>query len=80
MLAHQQMRFGARIMAAIFGGPGIFYLWLSFERPIDGLTALIYLGIATTLALYAEDKSEPRLAPRGAVARCKAILLGKRRP
>jgi hypothetical protein len=80
MLAHEQMRFGAQIMAAIFGGPGVFYVVLSFQRPRDALTGLIYLVIATTLALYAGGKPEPRTVRRGAVARCKAILLGKRRP
>lgn len=80
MLAHEHMRFGARIMAAIFGGPGIFYFWLSFSEPANAVTALIYLGIATALALYAEGKAEPRAARIGALARCKAILSGKRRP
>ena len=81
MLAHEQMRFGARIMAAIFGGPGIFYVWESFYQPIDAVRALIYLAIATALALYADGTAEQRAAARiGAVARCKAILRAKRRP
>lgn len=81
MLAQEQMRFGAQVMAAIFGGPGIFYLWLSFHQPIDALTALIYLAIAAALALYAEGKTEHRAARAVAVAtRCRAILRGKRRP
>ena len=81
MLAQDQMRFGAQIMAVVFGGPGIFYVWQSFHQPIDGLTALIYLAIATALALYAEGKTEHRAARVVAVAiRCKSILRGKRRP
>jgi hypothetical protein len=78
MLEQEQMRFGARVMAAIFGGPGIFYLWLSFYEPINAVNALIYLVLATALALYADGKSEPRAAR--AMARAKAILRGKRRP
>ena len=79
MLAQEQMRFGAQVMAAIFGGPGIFYVWQSFHTPIDAVTALIYLAIATALALYAEGKTEHRAA-QAVAARCKAILRGKRRP
>jgi len=74
MLAHEQMRWGARILAAMFGGPGIFYLWLSFNHPENSLTAVIYLALATVLSIYA---GEPSLRP----ARRKAVIPPtKRRP
>jgi len=57
MLAHEQMRWGARAMAAIFGGPGIFYLWLSFSHPENALTAIIYLALATALSIFAGEES-----------------------
>jgi hypothetical protein len=60
MLAHEQMKWGARCLAAIFGGPGIFYLWLSFNQPENALTAVIYLALATALSIYAgEPSAEP---------------------
>ncbi len=60
MLAHEQMKWGARVLAAMFGGPGIFYLWLSFNHPENALTAVIYLALATALSIYA---GEPSLRP-----------------
>jgi hypothetical protein len=51
MLPREQMRFGTQILAAMFGGPGVFYLWKSFYDPQDALTALLYLGVATALSL-----------------------------
>lgn len=77
MQANDQMRRGAQIMAAIFGGPGIFYVWASFYNPSDALTAILYLGTATTLALLSEDKSG---APTGAtLRRCLALIRPSRR-
>lgn len=78
MLANEQMRYGAQAMAAIFGGPGIFYIWLSFYKPGQAVTGLIYLAIATALALYADRKGKSRPAGRRALARIR--ILGKRRP
>jgi len=75
MLANEQMRIAAQCMAAIFGGPGVFYIWLSFYRPGQAVTGFIYLAIATVLALYADRKDTGHPVLRGAVAR----LLGKRR-
>jgi hypothetical protein len=66
MLAHEQMRWGARVLAAIFGGPGIFYLWLSFSHPENALTAAIYLVLATVLSIYAgEPAQRPARRPIG---------------
>jgi hypothetical protein len=69
MLANDQMRIAAQCLAAIFGGPGIFYIWLSYYRPGQAVTGFIYLAIATVLALYADRKGESRPVLRGAVAR-----------
>jgi hypothetical protein len=57
MLAHEQMKWGARALAAILGGPGIFYLWLSFNHPENAITAVIYLALATALSIYAGEPS-----------------------
>ncbi len=79
MLAQEQMRFAAQTMAAIFGGPGIFYVYLSFYKPHEAITGFIYLAIATALALYAERSGEARPLARGTLARAKAVIRGKRR-
>jgi hypothetical protein len=75
MLGQEQMRFAAQTMAAIFGGPGIFYVYLSFYKPYEAITGLIYLSIATALALYADRTGETRPL----LARAKAVFRGKRR-
>jgi len=77
MLPHEQMRVGAQILAAIFGGPGIFYVWRSFEHPGDAVTAVLYLAFATALALYAG--APIRIDGRAALARCRTLLARKRR-
>jgi len=64
MLAHEHMRWGARVLAAMFGGPGIFYLWLSFHYPENALTAAIYLALATVLSIYAGEPSAERAKAR----------------
>jgi hypothetical protein len=83
MFANEQMRMGAQIMAAIFGGPGIFYIWLSFEYPNtgDAVTGIIYLSVATALALASgkDTLGEPRPA-RSHLARARALLRLRRRP
>lgn len=77
MLPHEQMRIGAQLLAAVFGGPGIFYVWRSFGNPGDAATAVLYLALATVLALYA---GAPAKGPSlGALARCRALLARKRR-
>ena len=45
------MRLGAQALAAILGGPGVFYLWCSFYEPIFAVKALIMLGAATAISL-----------------------------
>ena len=60
MLASDQMRFGAIVMAAIFGGPGVFYSVESFVDPSFALTGVIYLGIGLALLYAAQGKD---LAP-----------------
>jgi hypothetical protein len=80
MLGNDQMRIAAQCMAAIFGGPGIFYIYLSFYRPDHAVTGLIYLAIATALAWVADAKPEARPARRGALAWCKSVIQSKRRP
>ena len=64
MLANEHMRWGAQTMAAIFGGPGIFYIIESFARPADAITGIIYLLIATGLALSSQDRSARQAQPR----------------
>ncbi len=51
------MRLGGQALAAVLGGPGIFYLWCSFYEPIFGVKALILLGAATAISicLYPES-------------------------
>ena len=73
MLANEHMRWGAQTMAAIFGGPGIFYILESFARPADAVTGIIYLLIATGLALSSMDKSAAP-APRPGTARRRTWL------
>lgn len=83
MFANEHMRLGAQTMAAIFGGPGIFYIWLSFQNPNpgDAVTGIIYLAIATALALAADKGAvgEPRPA-RSRLGRARALLRLRRRP
>ena len=78
MLATEQMRYGALILAAIFGGPGIFYDYISFFHPRYAVTALLYLVVATVLALCAEDRSAPKGPGPGRLIR-RAIRLHIRR-
>jgi hypothetical protein len=75
MLPLEQMRMGAQVLAAIFGGPGIFYLWRSFGSSGDALNAALYLAIATTLILVAGAPSRT-LTP----ARRRLPFSRKRRP
>jgi hypothetical protein len=79
MLNNDQMRIGAQCMAAIFGGPGIFYVAESFQHPDFAVTGLIYLVLATALALVSQPKTEPRAARSGALAWCKAAIQPRRR-
>ena len=79
MLPREQMQFGAQIIAAVFGGPGIFYLWESFRgNPGDAATAFLYLGLATALLLAAGRGGAADKRP-GTLAWCKARLPGAQR-
>ena len=78
MHAQEQMRYGARILAAIFGGPGIFYLYLSFQRPDMAFTAVIYLLIAVALSFYAGEGAEQPGAVR-ALALCRSVIRSAKR-
>lgn len=79
MLPLEHMRMGAQVLAAIFGGPGIFYLWRSFGGAADcqgdALNAVLYLIAATALVLVA-GQPEKAKAP----ARRRALFSRKRRP
>jgi hypothetical protein len=52
----EPMRLGSHVLAAILGGPGIFYLWESFYVPPLALKAFLFLAAALTinLLLYPE--------------------------
>jgi hypothetical protein len=79
MLNNEQMRIGAQCMAAIFGGPGVFYAIESFQNAENALTAVIYLAIATALAVVSAPQSDHRRAGGGALAWCKAVIYPRRR-
>ena len=51
------MRLGGQALAAILGGPGIFFLWCSFYEPIYGVKALILLGAATAISVFLYPQS-----------------------
>jgi hypothetical protein len=79
MLNNEQMRIGAQCMAAIFGGPGVFYVIESFHSAENAVTGFIYLAIATALAVVSAPKAEARTARGGALAWCKAVIQPRRR-
>jgi len=79
MLANEQMRWGARCMAAVFGGPGLFYAWLSFSDPRQAITAIIYLVIATSLALSAGEPEQRPVARGTMLRRCAVLVRAARR-
>jgi hypothetical protein len=79
MLASEQMRFSAQIMAALFGGPGIFYVIESFDTPNYALTSILYLVVATALAKFAEDRSKSAAEPPRAWRTAKALLTARLR-
>jgi hypothetical protein len=39
-------------MAAVLGGPGIFYVWLSFYDPLAAVRAAIFLGAAMAISIF----------------------------
>lgn len=45
------MRLGGQALAAILGGPGIFYVWYSFYEPREAASAVILLGAASVISL-----------------------------
>jgi hypothetical protein len=46
------MRLGGQAMAAVLGGPGIFYVWLSFYDPLAAVRATIFLGAAMAISIF----------------------------
>lgn len=56
------MRLGSQTLAAILGGPGIFYVWYSFYAPWAAANAVILLGCAIGISvfLYPELQLSPR--------------------
>lgn len=52
----EHMHLGSRALAAVLGGPGVFYVVHSFQVPTDALKGVIFLGAATAinLLLYPE--------------------------
>ena len=57
-----EMRVGSQILAAVLGGPGVFYLWRSFYAPEDALRAVIFLGAAGAISfmLFRETSEHHR--------------------
>ena len=70
MFASEQMRYGATVLAAIFGGPGVFYAVESFGHSSYALTGVFYLGIALALTFTGQAKD---------VARARRPLPGRKR-
>ncbi|HXS38571.1 MAG TPA: hypothetical protein VN766_00215 [Stellaceae bacterium] len=60
------MRLGSQTLAAILGGPGIFYVWYSFYAPWAAANAVILLGCAIGISvfLYPELQGSPQSALR----------------
>jgi hypothetical protein len=56
-MSGDSMRIGGQAMAAILGGPGVFYLWCSFYEPVMALKALIALGAATAISVFLYPES-----------------------
>ncbi len=65
-MPHQElMRMGARVLAATFGGPGIFFLWLSFgDIPGTALNAGLYLAAALVLTYVADASGRAKASAR----------------
>jgi hypothetical protein len=74
----EPMRLGSHVLAAVFGGPGVFYLYLSFYVPTLALKAFLFLGAATmiNLLLYPDVLG----SDRGFGALQRALARIKRRP
>lgn len=53
------MRVGAQALAAILGGPGIFYIWYSFYAPWAAANAVILLGCAVTISFFLYPELQP---------------------
>ena len=62
----------------VLGGPGIFYLWLSFYSPVEAMKAMLCIGAATILnfMIYPEVLGEGRgfVAVGRLIARVAALL------
>lgn len=51
MIARTLMRAATRALSLSFGGSGVFFLWGSFYTPSSAAYALLFLSMATVLAL-----------------------------
>ena len=77
MLAHEQMRWGSQIMAAMFGGPGIFYILESFSDAGNALNGIVYPA-GDGADRGGPGKAEKTAAAAGALARVRAALQTKK--
>ena len=49
MATYQMLRIALQAMATVFGGVGVFAVYLSFQHPTDGGTAILSLGTALAM-------------------------------
>jgi ABC-type Fe3+ transport system permease subunit len=54
------VRLGGQALAAILGGPGIFYVWYSFYDPSEAASAVVLLGGACAISLMLYPESRPQ--------------------
>lgn len=72
MTSGDSLRVGGQVFSAILGGSGIFYLWCSFNMPIFGLKAFIFLSSATVILFLLYPDSAPD--HRGAVKAIRGFI------
>lgn len=56
MIAYQMLRVALQTLSAVFGGIGVFALYVSFYQPVAGLTAILMLGTATAMVRLTEQR------------------------
>jgi hypothetical protein len=49
MSAYQMLRVAAGAVSTVFGGIGVFAVYLSFRDPIAGVSAILLLGTALAM-------------------------------
>ena len=49
MIAYQLLRLALHAMSSVFGGIGVFAVYMSFRQPSDGVTAILALGTAMAM-------------------------------